>query len=176
MCLLALVGGVALGVRAWRDYRAHARSPIETTLDGVPEHATSKAWVTLANGSWRCDHPLRPLRSNSKQVVLWDGSSSVVVIADFQSNVQCSSLTPAHARGTVSRLEPGSRYAKRLEDSGLRINEALSAYSLCTYCGPTNDLLGVLVGVLLIGIGVGGLLWHRAAERKQREGVSARAR
>ncbi len=160
-CLAASVAGVALGVRSWQRYSPDSGSPTATTLDAVPGQADGGAWVSITNATWYCDHPIRPLRGDSRQVVLWDGESSVVVVADFDANVQCSSLTPAHASGTVSRLDRESKYSKHLEENGLSVNAAAEVYVLCTYCGPRNDLLGVVSGVALTLIGLGLWSWAK---------------
>lgn len=164
VCVAVFLGGVVAAAVGWQRYAEYPEAPLDVRLEDAPKHMDGNPWVTITDASWQCDHPIHPLRSDSRQIALWRTNANVVVIADFEGNMRCADLTARHARGTLDVLPRSSPYFQDLVAKGLRVAPGVTVLFLCAYCGPRNELALVLFGIplALISLGVAVHLARRS--------------
>lgn len=115
LLILVIFGGVGLVMAAvtWQTVQEWRLAPAQpTTLPVAAVHAISKpgpaAWVTVSDGSLRCDRPLHQPSSSYTYGLLQSPTGQRVVVArSGNSRGICSDAAPAPWTGRLERREAG---------------------------------------------------------------------
>jgi hypothetical protein len=140
-----------MGRHLIRELRRYPLVPRITTLEDVrPDE-----WVHLKSVTLDCSSLVQIGRHD---YVLGRSAGGREVVVMFGYRVDCGEPAAQRLRGVIEPLT--SQLANAIKYTRLRVR-ADDAAQLCTYCGPTNDRVGVVVvavgaaaGVVLIGRGV----------------------
>ena len=158
--LLAFVLGAAmvvgfgyLGIDAWRDYRSFEDAPRRISMHAaVDASTTSRRWVSLSDGAWRCDELLTHVPGGAAFVPasIDDGS---IVVARFDHSIDCESVTRAPMTGVLETMD-ASR-ARDLRSAGLDLpaGARLRTFDVCAFCGRSNSGLGVVICAFFVLVG-----------------------
>ena len=175
--LLALIVGGALvvvfgyfGVDAWRDYRSFEDAPRHVTMHAaVDASESSRQWVSLAGGAWRCDELMTNVPGGVAFVpaIVDDGS---IVVARFDHSIDCKSVTAAPMIGVLETMDVGR--ARDLRSAGLDLptGARLRTFDACDFCGRSNSRLGVIMCTLFVFLGLLLYPLRLAYQRAQQRG------
>jgi hypothetical protein len=174
--LLALIGGGAIvvvfgyfGIDAWRDYRSFEDAPRQLTMHAaVDASESSRQWVALRGGAWRCDALMTNVPGGLAFVpaIVDDGS---IVVARFDHSIDCESVTAAPMTGVLETMD--ANRARDLRSAGLDLpaGARLRTLDVCDFCGRSNSRLGVIMCALFVLLGLSMyplmLAYQRARQR-----------
>ena len=159
--LVALVLGAALvvgfgylGVDAWRDYRSFQDAPRTISIRAAVDASTSsRQWVSLSDGAWRCDELLSHVPGGAAFVPATADDGSIVV-ARFDHSIDCPSVTHAPMIGVLETMDADR--ARDLRSAGLDLpaGARLRTFDVCAFCGRSNSRLGVVVCAFFVLVGI----------------------
>lgn len=147
---LALSFAYLLFFEVLPEYRSFPDQPLPMTASEAAQAAESgqEVWVSLTDLQWNCD----PAAKRSDLVFLnFPGGRRVVV--SLPRKGACRDL-PEPPTGVLHPANPRRR--SHLErNRGLKLSaEDEPLMELCTYCGPENSRLGLLILPILILFGL----------------------
>ncbi|HLY29141.1 MAG TPA: hypothetical protein VKQ72_22540 [Aggregatilineales bacterium] len=157
--LIAGAFGV-LGVGSWQQLREMPDQPALLTLSDAAEqlHTHEQVWVQLSGVEWDCGNLVDETLldgSHRTEVIFWDQASAVWGVALFSGQVRCRDLNSSKASGILTQMEAG--FFDRLSQRGFdltRYQGEKVRLNLCTFCGPANSTLGVVIGIIFVPIGL----------------------
>jgi hypothetical protein len=156
--ILCLLPGLGLLAFQLRTLLAYPDRPVPTTL----AQAAPGAWVAVPDVALDC---ATEVRVGDGAYVLGHAAAGRPVVVRLEAG-GCAGAAPPLV-GVHRALHPNLR--RSLEQAAFPLPDG-PITSLCTTCGPRDDLLGVVISALLAALG-GWVTWKGAALRR-----TARAR
>jgi hypothetical protein len=177
--LISLVVGAGIvvvfgyfGIDAWRDYRSFEDAPRQLTMHAaVDASESSRQWVSLAGGAWRCDALMTNVPGGVAFIpaTVDDGS---IVVARFDHSIDCNSVTAAPMTGVLETMDADRARDLRSAGLDLPIGARLRTFDVCAFCGRSNSRLGVIMCTLFVLLGLMiyplRLAYQRGAQRARR--------
>jgi hypothetical protein len=146
-----------LGVLSWQSLQEYGDQPRHISLSTSGQEITEQnEWVVIEDAKWDCSS-MAPFGSGTDkraEAMFTDESGKVLVVALLPEKVSCAELTASPPTGEIHRM---SEYHHKHLTSEARLDKYTNATTyldMCTYCGPTNSRLGVILGLIFVPLGL----------------------
>jgi hypothetical protein len=146
-----------LGVSSWLSLKEFGDQPRQISLrTSGHEISEKREWVVVEDAKWDCSS-MAPFGSGTDkraEAIFTDESGKVLVVALLPDQVSCTELTASSPTGEIYRMS--ERHYEHLAGEG-RLDKYTSATTyldMCTFCGPANSRIGVVLGLIFVPLGL----------------------
>lgn len=137
---------------SFQEYKKLTLPPNPLTVVEATNKVTQEnkdALVVLSDAKIYCAGMLN-LSDREIIVPLTDPQGTILIVGDYTGGQSCEKITGQKIQGVLSRINP--RRFEYLKEAGFDFGSYSSpnqVWHLCSYCGASNSLLGVIVSSLL---------------------------
>ena len=152
-----------LGFSSWQEMQTMPQEPLRLSLVeaiAAVEAAGEDRWVTIECRRLGLRQHRPDPDSSRARALFSDEAGTVLGVATVSRSrgrdVTCSDLGPTEVTGVLRPLSQGEY--DRLDDTGFdlaRYGNATQQIALCTYCGPGNSKVGVILSAVMVAARIG---------------------
>lgn len=150
---IIVCGGAYIGHGQWEELQRYEAGPETLSLsEAIGRSATGEVYARIEHTRLNCDAALVDrLKPGQVQVPVLDAGGRFVAVADYHRRIDCSEESRQPLVGVFMPMYP--QFLVSLTRAGMSVSSE-APRQVCTYCGPDNARLGVILsgGLALVGI------------------------